>query len=114
MADEGILQQVLLNLLTNAVKFTQTGSVRLRATRLEPNLVQFSVTDTGPGMTEAELALIGEPFVQVGTNQETRQEGSGLGLSIVKSLTHGMGGTLEVSSVIGQGSTFKATFPIAE
>jgi signal transduction histidine kinase len=114
VADEGILQQVLLNLLTNAVKFTQTGSVRLRATRLEPNLVQFSVTDTGPGMTEAELTLIGEPFVQVGTNQETRQEGSGLGLSIVKSLTHGMGGTLEVSSVIGQGSTFKATFPIAE
>ncbi|MDB4798985.1 ATP-binding protein [Verrucomicrobia bacterium] len=114
VADEGRLQQVLLNLLTNAVKFTQTGSVRLRATRLEPNLVQFTVTDTGPGMTETELALIGQPFVQVGTNQETRHEGSGLGLSIVKSLTHGMGGTLEITSVIGKGSMFNATFPIAD
>ncbi|MBD2000400.1 response regulator [Leptolyngbya sp. FACHB-541] len=114
-ADQKRLQQVLLNLLGNAVKFTNQGSVKLRVSRLDPeNLatdvetatVQFAVIDTGVGISPDHLERIFEPFEQVGDLRQ-RTAGTGLGLSISKELVELMGGDLRVQSELGQGSVFE-------
>jgi signal transduction histidine kinase len=107
------LKQVLLNLLGNAVKFTSKGSVTLRVRELaranSHSKLSFEVTDTGIGMTPEAQQCIFEPFVQVDGSITRRYGGSELGLSIVQRLVDMMGGTLELESVPGQGSTFSVT-----
>jgi len=116
-ADEKRLRQILLNLLSNAVKFTDQGEVSLRVTILEqePETIglRFAVTDTGVGISPSQQEIIFQPFEQVG-DQKRRDEGTGLGLSITRQLVEKMGGTLQVDSVLGQGSTFwfDVTFPV--
>jgi PAS domain S-box-containing protein len=113
-ADERRLSQVLLNLLGNAAKFTDRGSVTLRVHRkdLQGQGVQdqrvrvtFEVADTGVGMSAEELQRIFRPFEQVGA-ADRRSEGTGLGLAITDALVRQMGGTLSVRSQPGQGSVF--------
>jgi PAS domain S-box-containing protein len=108
-ADEKRLRQVLLNLLGNAVKFTETGSVtwRIAARPRERGMtrLRFAVQDTGPGIAAAEQEAIFQPFVQGGTPQE-RSGGTGLGLAISQQLTRLMGGELRVESEPGRGSLF--------
>ncbi|MEL7035526.1 MAG: AAA family ATPase [Cyanobacteria bacterium J06592_8] len=108
-ADEKRLRQVLLNLLGNAIKFTDRGQVTLRvnAVKTEGNQAQikFEIIDTGMGMTPEQMTKIFQPFEQVG-EVERRAEGTGLGLAITKQLVELMGSTLEVSSTAGVGSTF--------
>jgi PAS domain S-box-containing protein len=103
------LRQVLLNLMTNAVKFTRAGSVRLevRAARDDRGgwLLSFAVTDTGPGIAEADQHRIFEPFVQAGNGGAV--EGTGLGLAISREFVQLMGGALTVQSAPGQGATFR-------
>jgi signal transduction histidine kinase/DNA-binding NarL/FixJ family response regulator len=113
--DERRLRQVLVNLLVNAVKFTQVGSVTLtiQSTVLDPAppatpaaaSLQFTVSDTGIGIAEEKLATIFEPFEQV-SDEHRRSEGAGLGLTISRRLVELMGGALSVQSQAGQGSTF--------
>ncbi len=107
--DEKRLRQILLNLLGNAVKFTEKGGVVLKVGYDESSknsrLLRFQVEDTGRGIPEDELREIFQPFQQVG-NVGRSVEGTGLGLSITKQLVALMGGELGVSSVLGQGSTF--------
>ena len=111
------LQQVLLNIAGNAVKFTETGRVEVKAacsrqegTRQE---IKFTVTDTGIGLEPDEVTQLFRPFVQI-TGANTRQHaGSGLGLSIAASLVELMGGAIGVSSKKGKGSTFWFTVPVA-
>jgi PAS domain S-box-containing protein len=104
-ADPDRLQQVLLNLLTNAVKFTKPGG-RIRAIcEADDQSVHLRIADTGVGIPEEKLARIFEPFVQV----EPDQRGVGLGLSISRELTLAMGGELTVQSVAGVGSMFTVT-----
>ncbi|MCS0630209.1 ATP-binding protein [Telluria mixta] len=109
--DETRLRQVLLNLLGNAVKFTDTGRVSLRMLPAAPSSapdsarVRFEVADTGIGMGAQQLARIFQPFEQVATAQR-REGGTGLGLAISQQLVHLMGGHIDVVSAPGKGSTF--------
>ncbi|WP_341890719.1 response regulator [Variovorax sp. YR752] len=104
------LSQALINLLANAVKFTDSGWVRLRGTvavddgrRLE---LRFEVQDTGPGIDATRLAQLFEPFEQADTSLARRHGGTGLGLALTRHLARMMGGDAGADSVVGQGSTF--------
>src|SRR6185437_10640428 len=106
------IRQVLLNLVTNAVKFTEPGgriSVECDATASH---VFIRVCDTGRGIPEADLARIFDPFIQVDRERTPRsQQGVGLGLSISRDLARGMGGSLSAASTVGEGSTFTLCLP---
>ncbi|WP_426690087.1 ATP-binding protein [Rhodanobacter ginsengiterrae] len=104
------IKQVLLNLANNALKFTEHGSVTLRVQRIERGL-QFSVSDTGPGIPEASQARLFQRFEQVEGPQ--RRAGSGLGLAICRELVDIMGGSIELESRLGHGSTFRVRLPLA-
>ncbi len=111
LLDAGRLRQVLFNLLGNAVKFTEYGSidVALRCARFEDDdllKLHFTITDTGIGIPEDHLQTIFNPFTQVDGSFTRRFSGTGLGLSIVKRIVALMGGEVGVESVPGQGSTF--------
>jgi PAS domain S-box-containing protein len=108
--DELRLSQVLINLLSNAVKFTEHGSVKLAAAREGGNLV-FTVTDTGIGMTNDQLALLFNPFQQADGSTTRRFGGTGLGLAISKRIAELMGGDIRVVSVPNVGSTFEFRVP---
>jgi PAS domain S-box-containing protein len=113
-ADREKAQQILLNLLTNAVKFTPSaGHVTIDAAYRtgEPDKVFLRVVDTGIGIPPDQLAAVFEPFVQVDVSPAGRSEGTGLGLAISRDLARGMGGDLRVRSAEGQGSTFTLTLP---
>ncbi len=114
-ADAEKLRQVLLNLVTNAVKFTESGGrIDVECEGDEQN-VHFIVRDTGRGIGEAHLARIFDPFVQIDRERTPRsQQGVGLGLSISRDLAHGMGGSLTATSTLGEGSTFRLTLPRPE
>ncbi|MGE0348763.1 hybrid sensor histidine kinase/response regulator [Hydrogenophaga sp.] len=107
-ADEKRLRQILINLLGNAVKFTRSGEVRLRVAHAR-EMAQFEVHDTGPGMGQAELERVFEPFAR-GQGEAGAQggpsTGTGLGLTIAKMLTDLMGGEMTVRSTPGEGSVF--------
>ncbi|MFM0223940.1 ATP-binding protein [Paraburkholderia dipogonis] len=111
-ADERRLRQVMLNLLANAVKFTDSGCVGLHISRSESNRVRFDVRDTGIGIGHDQLNTIFEPFEQLGA-AERRAGGAGLGLAISREFVRAMGGEIEVKSEIGQGSTFRFELPAA-
>ncbi|MEO9079593.1 MAG: ATP-binding protein, partial [Rhodanobacter sp.] len=105
------IKQVLLNLANNALKFTEVGHVELRATRTADSLL-FSVSDTGPGIPEASQARLFQRFEQVEGPQ--RRAGSGLGLAICRELVGMMGGSVELESRVGHGSTFRVRLPLVE
>jgi signal transduction histidine kinase len=115
-ADREKLQQVLLNLLSNAAKFTDRGGrVTVEAGRSDaaPDVVLMHVTDTGIGIAPDKLERVFEPFVQVDSSHSRLGQGTGLGLAISRDLARGMGGDLHVRSVLGQGSTFTLSLPEA-
>jgi len=107
------LHQIILNLVSNAVKFTSTGkitvSVRLLSEDLEKVTIEFAVTDTGIGITENKLEKIFENFQQASSGTSRLYGGTGLGLAIVKQLVEPQGGHIEVTSKIHEGSTFRFT-----
>jgi signal transduction histidine kinase/streptogramin lyase/ActR/RegA family two-component response regulator len=105
------IKQVLLNLANNALKFTEHGSVTLRAQRIEGGL-QFSISDTGPGISEASQSRLFQRFEQAEGPQ--RRAGSGLGLAICRELVDMMGGSIELESRLAHGSTFRVRLPLAE
>jgi signal transduction histidine kinase len=102
--DDGKLRQILINLLGNAFKFTESGGVALRAT-WEQGMARFEVEDTGHGIAPDELGRIFEPFVQTEAGVRSG-EGTGLGLTITNNFVALMGGQIEVRSEIGRGTTF--------
>jgi GAF domain-containing protein/anti-sigma regulatory factor (Ser/Thr protein kinase) len=108
--DERRLTQVLLNLVGNAIKFTEAGEVRIEATLREGAFV-VAVTDTGPGIAPADQARIFEEFQQVDSSSTRRKGGTGLGLSIARRIVELHGGRLGVESAVGRGSTFTFTVP---
>ncbi|MBP5425350.1 MAG: response regulator [Prevotella sp.] len=113
MGDEGKLTQIGSNLLANAIKFTEIGSVSLNITYEGGNLI-MKVSDTGIGMSEEEQQIIFEPFKQLGKAKVLGKDGIGLGLSIVSQLVKLMNGNIEVHSNSGEGSTFLVTIPVEE
>ncbi len=104
------LHQMIVNLVGNALKFTQQGQVRIDGRELSHDertaLLEFSVTDTGVGLSPEQQALLFQPFSQADSSVTRRYGGSGLGLSIVRSLAGLMGGQVGVDSAVGQGSRF--------
>ncbi|MFL6628879.1 MAG: response regulator [Vitreoscilla sp.] len=115
LADERRLRQVLLNLLGNAIKFTDTGSVSMSAS-VEPRapgrvLLRLDVEDTGVGMAREDLERIFKPFEQVG-DEHRRSGGTGLGLAITRALVAEMGGQVHASSEPGRGSRFRLELPV--
>jgi PAS domain S-box-containing protein len=112
--DEKRLRQILINLISNAIKFTpKHGSVTISLQAVSTNNIRFEITDTGQGIAKEDLNNIFEPFQQVG-ERKYHAEGSGLGLAITKNLVNLLNGKLEVHSVLGQGSSFAVTIPMPE
>jgi predicted ATPase/signal transduction histidine kinase len=109
--DPGKLRQVLLNLLSNADKFTEHGAITLRVHRSTKTL-RFEVQDTGIGINPAQLATVFDPFVQADPSSTRRYGGVGLGLTICKRLCEQLGGSLTATSVPGVGSTFAVSLPV--
>jgi cell cycle sensor histidine kinase DivJ len=111
-ADARALKQSLINLMSNAVKFTPSeGRVTVSA-RVDGGDVVIKVTDTGVGIPEKDLARIGKPFEQVEGAMQRLHKGTGLGLSLVKSLTELHGGTMSITSALGDGTTVTLRLPI--
>jgi len=106
------LKQCLLNLLSNACKFTEQGAVTLKVTRSADGMIDFAVSDTGIGMTEAQMAKLFQAFVQADGSTTRRFGGTGLGLAITRSFAKIMGGDVTVSSEVGKGSTFLLRLPV--
>jgi PAS domain S-box-containing protein len=111
-ADLEKVQQILLNLLTNAIKFTATkGSIEVAAGRQKSAAVFIRVSDTGVGIPKDMLEKVFEPFMQVPGSNSRAAEGTGLGLAISRDLARGMGGDLTAASKVGEGSTFELILP---
>jgi len=110
-ADARRLQQVLLNLVGNAVKFTDEGEVAIRAAAEKGNFV-LSVRDTGPGIAREDHDKIFGEFQQVDNSNTRKKGGTGLGLAISKRMIEMQGGTISVDSALGEGATFRVVLPI--
>ena len=110
-ADPTRLKQILLNLISNAVKFTSAGSVVIEAGYAETGEFIFSVSDTGIGMSEEDMAKALLPFLQVDTSLARRYEGTGLGLTLTKSLVEMHGGKLDMKSCLGEGTCVTVRLP---
>ncbi|SEL97480.1 Signal transduction histidine kinase [Paenibacillus sp. cl141a] len=111
-ADENRLQQILHNLIGNAIAYTETGTVTVTAKRLQGQ-VSIQITDSGIGIAEADLDRIFESFEQINPLDRSQQGGTGIGLSITKKLVELHDGRIGVTSVLGEGSTFSFTLPMA-
>lgn len=105
------LKQVLMNLVGNALKFTPEGSVVLRVTRTADGRTRFEIEDTGIGISKETLSRLFQPFSQGDSSSTRGYGGTGLGLSISRQLVELMGGTIDVRSVAGRGSTFSFVLP---
>lgn len=104
------LRQILMNLASNAAKFTERGEVTIRLTPL-PREYEIAVEDTGPGIAAESLALIFEPFTQLESAKTRRYGGTGLGLSLSKDLAERLGATIDASSELGRGARFTLRIP---
>jgi signal transduction histidine kinase len=115
VGDEIGCQRILTNLIANAIKFTDRGSVVVRAGR-DGRWLLLTVEDTGPGICEADLIRLFEPFEQGPTPQadRARADGIGLGLAIVQRIVDALGGTLEVDTAVGKGCVFDVRLPVTD
>src|ERR1700676_2411017 len=116
VGDPTRLRQVLLNLLGNAIKFTESGQVALRVTpdadSSVPGALRFTISDTGIGIAGGKLGAVFERFTQADSSTTRRYGGSGLGLTISKRLVELMGGRIWVESAVGKGSVFSFAVPL--
>ncbi len=114
MADSHRIRQIVINLVSNALKFTETGGVTIRCKALESyDMIRVSVHDSGIGISPAALGYIFEAFRQADGSTTRRFGGTGLGLTIAKKLIELQGGEVAVESILGQGSIFSFTLPVA-
>ncbi|MCZ6684292.1 MAG: HAMP domain-containing sensor histidine kinase, partial [Planctomycetota bacterium] len=112
-SDSGRIQQILYNLLSNAVKFTTDGDlVELSMRRLDDDRICIAVKDTGVGIPEDEIPIVFEKFRQLDGSMTREHSGSGLGLTISKELVTILGGSIQVTSQVGEGSVFSVVLPI--
>jgi signal transduction histidine kinase len=105
------VSQVLLNLVGNAVKFTEEGEVEIRTSAANGQFV-IEVRDTGPGIADADQERIFGEFQQIDNSNTRKQGGTGLGLAISKRMVEMQGGVIAVESALGQGSTFRVVLPV--
>ncbi len=110
-ADVGRLRQILINLLGNAIKFTDEGGVQIRLT-CDTHTMRYEVIDTGPGIKKADQQKIFQEFEQADSESTRKHGGAGLGLSISRRIIEAMGGSISVSSTLGEGSRFHFELPV--
>ena len=113
IGDPRAFKQIVLNLVANAVKFTERGGAVIVSAGVENTRLVIRIADTGVGIAADDLKRIGDPFFQAGTTYQRRHEGTGLGLSIVKSLVALHGGEMTVQSQVAEGTTFAVALPLA-
>jgi two-component system, cell cycle sensor histidine kinase DivJ len=112
IADKRALNQILLNLISNALRFTDRGGKVTVSARAEAAMIAFAVEDNGVGISDEDLARVGEPYFQAGASYDRRQGGTGLGLSIVKGLVRLHGGEISIRSRIGEGTRVTVRLPL--
>jgi cell cycle sensor histidine kinase DivJ len=112
IADKRALKQILLNLLSNAIRFTDRGGKVTISARAEAATVTFAIEDNGVGISDEDLARLGEPYFQAGTSYDRRHAGTGLGLSIVKGLVRLHGGEILIRSRVGDGTRVTVRLPL--
>lgn len=112
VADKRALNQILINLLSNAIRFTDRGGKVMLSARAEGAMIVFAVEDNGVGIGHEDLAHIGEPFFQAGASYDRRHDGTGLGLSIVKGLVRLHGGEMDIRSRVGEGTRVCVRLPL--
>ena len=112
-ADKRAVKQILVNLLSNGVKFTPRGGEVCVRSRLDATGVEIAVVDTGVGIPEKDLIRLGQPFEQVDGEHTRKKEGTGLGLSLVKALSAMHGGEATIESALGEGTTVRVRLPFA-
>lgn len=112
MADRRALKQILLNVLSNAIKFTPEGGKINLTARASANAMTIAISDTGPGIPDEKLSTITDPFVRGEVDPHKYQEGTGLGLAIVKSLVDLHDGNLSIASEVGGGTVVTITLPL--
>jgi cell cycle sensor histidine kinase DivJ len=110
--DPRAFKQIALNLVVNAIKFTERGGSVTVSAAVEGARLMLSVADTGVGIAAEDLARIGDPFFQAGKTYQRKHEGTGLGLSIVKSLVGLHNGEMNVESTVGEGTTVTIALPL--
>ncbi len=110
--DDKKLSQILRNFISNALKFTPNGEVRVSATLVDGDRVTFCVADTGIGIAAEHIRSLFQDFVQVDAPIQKRLRGTGLGLSLSRKLAMLLGGDVTVESTLGQGSRFSVTIPL--
>jgi signal transduction histidine kinase len=110
--DDKKLSQILRNFISNALKFTSQGEVRVTARLQQPGLVEFAVIDTGIGIAPEHLPALFSDFVQIDTRIQKRLRGTGLGLSLAKKFAQLLGGSVAVTSQLGKGSKFSVSIPL--
>ena len=111
--DPRAFKQIALNLVANAIKFTERGGSVTVSASVEGSRLMLRVADTGVGIAAEDLKRIGDPFFQAGKTYQRRHEGTGLGLSILKSLVGLHGGEMTVQSKIDEGTTVTVALPLA-
>jgi signal transduction histidine kinase len=109
--DNKKLSQILRNFISNALKFTVEGEVRVTVGTVEHEMIEFAVSDTGIGISKEHLPALFSDFVQLDTRIQKRLRGTGLGLSLAKKFSELLGGTVAVESEVGKGSRFSVTIP---
>ncbi|MBC8639158.1 response regulator [Caballeronia sp. EK] len=109
-SDPHRVRQIVTNLVTNAIKYTESGSIDVHFARTEARL-DISVIDTGPGISREQLPLIFQEFTQLDSSSTRRFDGAGMGLAVVRGLVGLLGGKIEVSSEVGQGAAFRVSVP---
>jgi signal transduction histidine kinase len=110
--DDKKLAQILRNFISNALKFTVEGEVRVSARMAEGDMVEFAVSDTGIGIDQAHLPALFSDFVQIDTRIQKRLRGTGLGLSLAKKFAELLGGRVAAQSELGKGSRFSVLIPV--
>ncbi|KAK44260.1 histidine kinase [Caballeronia jiangsuensis] len=109
-SDPHRVRQIVTNLVTNAIKYTESGSIDVHFARTDERL-DISVIDTGPGISREQLPLIFQEFTQLDSSSTRRFDGAGMGLAVVRGLVDLLGGKIEVSSEVGQGAAFRVSVP---
>jgi two-component system phosphate regulon sensor histidine kinase PhoR len=111
-ADAYLLEQVLVNLIDNALKYTESGEVKVSCEREGTSLIRIEVEDTGIGIPEESLPRIFERFYVVDKSRSRKQGGTGLGLAIVKHIVQSHAGTIDVQSAVGKGTRVVVRLPV--
>ena len=115
LGDEGRLKQIIINIVSNAIKYTGTGGcIEVRLECLSDHRCRFSCKDNGIGMSESFVQHICEIYTRAEGSRVSKEQGTGLGMSVVKGFTDLMGGTLHIESELGRGSEFSVEFPFPD